>query len=283
MAVSNFKPELWSKKILKEMDKEQMLVKHCTTEYSGEITGVGSKVKINNLNRPTIGDYVPNTTVITPEKLKDESRMLEITESKYFAFDLDDVDEKQATDGVLPEALRLAIEQLKDTAEGFVAGKFVEADSTITEASLTSGNFFSTMMKAKRILMTKNVKNFKDVVLEVNPEVFEKGVLADITFNNQDNGDMIRQGTYSQRLGMMVYVSNNIPTVVTSDDVVQGVAVMRTKGAIAYAEQIMKTEKYRPENGFSDAIKGLHLYGAKTIKPREMVALNLTTAAETTI
>ena len=93
MSVQNFIPILWSKKILKELDKEHMIVKNCSTSFSGEISGLGSKVKINSINSPTIGTYVPNSTTITPEQLKDESRMLEITEAKYFSFFLDDVDE----------------------------------------------------------------------------------------------------------------------------------------------------------------------------------------------
>ncbi len=282
MGVQNFIPVLWSARILKELDKQHMLVKNCSTEYSGEINGKGSKVKINSINTPTIGDYVPNTTVITPEQLKDESRMLEITESKFFAFELDAVDEKQSTGGLLEEGLRKAVIGLKDVSEQFVATKFTEAENTVTEASLTSGNFFSTMMKAKRLLLRNNVGE-NAMVLEVTPEVYEKGVLADIVFNHQDNGDMIRKGTYSQSLGMMVYVSNNIPVTITDQDVIQSFCAMRTKEAIGYAEQIMKTEKYMPENSFSEAVKGLHVYGAKTIKPKEMVYLDLKTAAETTI
>ena len=37
--------------------------------------------------------------------------------------------------------------------------------------------------------------------------------------------------------------------------------------AIAYAEQIVKVETYRPDDSFSDAVKGLHVYGAKLIRP----------------
>jgi hypothetical protein len=45
----------------------------------------------------------------------------------------------------------------------------------------------------------------------------------------------------------------------------------------------MKIEKYSPEKKFAEAVKGLHVYGAKTIKPKEIVALTITTASETTI
>ena len=33
--------------------------------------------------------------------------------------------------------------------------------------------------------------------------------------------------------------------------------------ATTYAEQIVKTEGYRPEKSFKDAMKGLNVYGAK--------------------
>ncbi len=282
MGVQNFIPILWSKKILKELDKKHMLVKNCTTNWSGEISGLGSKVKINSLNTPTIGDYVPNTTVITPEQLKDESRMLEITQAKYFAFELDDVDEKQSTGGLLEEGLRKAVIGLKDLSEAFVASKYSDAANTVTVTAFTSGKFFSTMMKAKRLLMKNNVGE-NQMFLEITPEVYEKGVLADIVYDNQSNGDMIRKGVYSQLLGMMVYVSNNIPVTVTSEDISQSFCAMRTKESIGYAEQIMKTTKYMPENAFSEAVKGLHVYGAKMIKNLEAVYLDITTAAETTI
>lgn len=283
MGVQNFIPELWSKKILQELSKEHMLVKNCSTKYSGEITGLGSKVKINSLNTPTIGDYVPNSTTITPEELKDESRMLEITQSKYFAFYLDKVDEKQSTGGLLEEALRLAVIGLKDTAEAFIASKYTDAAGSITQSALTSGNFFSTFMKGKRKLMKNNVSLSTEVYAEVAPEIWEKGVLANILYNNQDNGDMIRGGQYVKSLGMTFFVSNNITVTTTSDDVAAATCCLRTKESIGYAEQIMETVEYMPENGFKKAIKGLHVYGARMLQPKQAVAMILTTAAETTI
>lgn len=39
------------------------------------------------------------------------------------------------------------------------------------------------------------------------------------------------------------------------------------RGAATYAEQIAKVEAYRPEKRFADALKGLHLYGAKVTRP----------------
>ena len=40
-----------------------------------------------------------------------------------------------------------------------------------------------------------------------------------------------------------------------------------TNDAISFAEQVAKTEAYRPESKFADAMKGLCVYGAKLIRP----------------
>lgn len=283
MSVKNFIPILWSKKILKELDKAHMIVKNCSTSFSGEISGLGSKVKINSINTPTIGTYVPGTTTITPEELKDESRMLEITEAKYFAFYLDDVDEKQATGGLIAEGMRKAVIGLKDLAELFVTTKYADAGSTITNETLTSGDFFSTFMKAKRKLMRNGNVSVSDAVFaEVTPEVWEKGVLADILYN-QDNSDTINSGQYVKSLGMTFFVSNNIAVTETNEDVILQTCAVRTKDSIGYAEQIMKTVKYMPEDSFSEACKGLHVYGCKMLKAKEACKLILTTAAETLV
>jgi len=210
--------------------------------------------------------------------------MLEITEAKYFAFFLDDVDEKQATSGLIAEGMRKAVIGLKDLAELFVTTKYLDAYSSTTNTTLNSGDFFSTFMKAKRLLMRNGNVSVSDAVFaEVTPEVWEKGVLADILYNNSDNGEMIRKGQYVVSLGMTFYVSNNIAVTISSEDVALQTCAVRTKESIGYAEQIMKTVKYMPEDSFSEACKGLHVYGAKAIKPKEMCKLVLTTAAESTI
>jgi len=52
---------------------------------------------------------------------------------------------------------------------------------------------------------------------------------------------------------------------------------------VAYAEQIIETEAYKPEKRFGDALKGLHVYGAKVVKPNELAIGSFTEAVETAI
>jgi hypothetical protein len=53
------------------------------------------------------------------------------------------------------------------------------------------------------------------------------------------------------------------------------------KGAATYGEQIEKTEAYRPQKRFSDAIKGLHVYGAKITRPNNLIGILATRGALT--
>ncbi len=55
--------------------------------------------------------------------------------------------------------------------------------------------------------------------------------------------------------------------------------MMRTKRAVAYAQPVRHIEAYRPEGKFADAVKGFILFGAKVVRPKEMVKLALTIAA----
>jgi hypothetical protein len=48
-----------------------------------------------------------------------------------------------------------------------------------------------------------------------------------------------------------------------------------TPQARAYAEQIVETEGYRPERRFGDALKGLHVYGGKIVRPEAMAVAHI--------
>ncbi len=48
--------------------------------------------------------------------------------------------------------------------------------------------------------------------------------------------------------------------------------------AATYAEQIVSIEAYRPEKRFADAVKGLHVYGAKVVDKAQLACLKATFA-----
>lgn len=86
----------------------------------------------------------------------------------------------------------------------------------------------------------------------------------------------IRNGLTNKKLhGFRVYVSNNLPKVGTGPETGGtanqnanfGVIVAGHDSAVATAEQINKTEKFRDPDSFADVVRGMHLYGRKILRP----------------
>ena len=73
---------------------------------------------------------------------------------------------------------------------------------------------------------------------------------------------LIEGGEVGVAAGFKIWLSNNVPnTGGAKYKIIAG-----TNEAASFAEQILKTEAYRPEKRFSDAVKGLHVYGAKVFQ-----------------
>ena len=85
------------------------------------------------------------------------------------------------------------------------------------------------------------------------------------------NTDALRNGFVGRAAGFDIHVSNNCH----DDSILAGHPM-----AVTYAEQIVKTEAYRPEDAFSDAIKGLHVYGAKVVRPEAISVVSASDSSE---
>ena len=83
----------------------------------------------------------------------------------------------------------------------------------------------------------------------------------------------IREGTVYDFCGFDVMVATNMKTVKETDastskdkyfvEVLAGI-----EDAITFAGQISKVEKLRDQNGFNDLVRGLYVYGGKTLLPK---------------
>ena len=90
------------------------------------------------------------------------------------------------------------------------------------------------------------------------------------------NSDTLGTGFVGMFDNFKVYMSNCI----VKDAANYHFCYARTRKAIAFVGQMKKMEAYRPEGLFADAVKGLHVYGAKVVRPSELVVLKLCTGPE---
>lgn len=79
--------------------------------------------------------------------------------------------------------------------------------------------------------------------------------------------------------GFRVYLSNNLPYLGNGPGISDnngsatdfGFIVAGHDSAVATAEQIKKTESFRSPFGFSDIVRGMHLYGRKILRPTSLL------------
>ena len=264
-----FIPEIWSAMMLESLKKELVYAGPSVVnrDYEGEIRNMGDTVRIRSISRPTIASYTKGSTTITPEQLTDAQRSLNIDQAKYFAFEVDDIDQAQGPGGELEAGLMEAVYGLRDTADQYVAALYTGAQSAnqIGTVSVTTGALAYTQLRKLKVKLDEaNVPQQGRFV--VVPPWYHGLLLEEDKFVRVDasgTDQALRNGLVGRALGFDVLVSNNAP-LVTGDDYA---VLAGYPKAIAFAEQIFKVETYRPENAFGDAIKGLHVYGAKLVRP----------------
>lgn len=273
MAITNFIPTVWSETLYTALDKQYIAVANCNREFEGEIKNCGSVVKICGVGEVTVDDYTKNTDMSTPQALSDTVMELTVDRAKYFNFQIDDIDRAQCTPKLMDAAMKVAASGLANAADRYVYGLYENADNYITCDDTNVDNIMDYIIKARQMLYENNVTDSSEVVIEVTPTIASLILKAKINLGN-DNGAALESGCLGSIGGCKVYVSNNVYTSEEIDTVYHKCFV-RTKRAIAFAEQLSEIDAYRPEKRFADAVKGLHLYGAEIVYQGEIVVLNL--------
>lgn len=272
MAITRFRPMIWAGLLLAATETKLVYGSPAVVnrDYEGEIQDAGDVVKITSISDPTVGTYTPNSTVITPEELTDAQRNLTIDQMKYFAYKVDDVDKAQAKGNVMPQATARGGYQFAKTADSFVAGLYTGADSAnqLGTVSVTTGALAYTQLRLLALKLDE-ADVPEDQRYVVARPWFWSLLLEETKFIDAaargDGGQTMRTGWVGHvpTLGFDCYKSNQAP-LVTGDDYVVQAGVPQ---AVTFAQQIHKLEAYRPESSFSDAVKGLHVYGGKLVRP----------------
>ena len=270
MAITNFIPTVWSENLLTALDKKYIGVANCSRDYEGDIKNQGSVVKICGVGAITVSDYTKDTDMSSPQALEDTVTELVIDQAKFFNFQIDDVEKTQCTPKLMNEAMRVAAAALANAADAYVYSLYTDANSSVTDEAVTAEKIVDHIIDLKTRMMKAGVMDSDDVVVEVSPEIAALILRAKIDLGTTNVG-ALESGLLGNIAGCKVFVSNNI----CIDENGYHKCLMRTKRAVAFAEQISEVEAYRPEKRFADAVKGLHLYGAKVVYPQEFMLLNL--------
>ncbi|MGG1650962.1 P22 coat protein - protein 5 domain protein [Paenibacillus sp. NRS-1780] len=271
MTVQNFIPTIWSARLNESLKKNLVYGNVVNTDYEGEIQGQGSSVKINSIGAVTIGNYDKVAGIGNPQELDATQKTLVIDQAKYFNFQVDDVDAAQANVNLLDGGIVEASYGLANVVDQYLAGFYTEV-----KAENTMGNDTTSIVPSKDtaydLLIDLGVLLDENSVPEserfvVVPAWYYGLLLKDARFTKDPN--IIHTGYVGDIDGMTVYKSNNVPnTGGAKYKIIAG-----HKSAISFAGQVDSVEAFRPEKQFSDAVKGLQVFGAKCIKPEALAVL----------
>ena len=283
MAITTFIPELWSARLLYALENSHVATNLVNRNYQGQITNAGDTVHINSIGAVTVKDYTRNSNIADPEVLTTADQTLDIDQAKYFNFQVDDVDKAQISGDIIDTAMGRSAYALADVSDAFLlktiangaaSANKIGAKATLT--ALTASNVYENIVKMRTLLDKANVPTTGRTIV-VPPEVYALLLLDDrFAKSGSDSGqNALLNGMVGRVAGFDVFMSNNC---VSGTDGGSGstpyfVITAQVAAATTYAEQIIKTEAYRMEKRFADAVKGLHVYGAKVTDGSQIAAM----------
>lgn len=276
MAFTNFIPEVWSARLLEHLDKVHVYAALMNRDYEGEIRAFGDTVHINQLGDITISDYT-GADIAAPEELDSTMQDLAIDKAKYFNFQIKDIDNAQSNPKLVDSAMQRASYGMNDVIDQYLASLLLDGadegnvlygdDDAITP---TSANAYDYLVDLSVVLDEANVPMMGRWV--VIPPWFHGLLLKDPRFVGNGTGynqAILQGGLVGEAAGFQIHLSNNVPN--TSGSKYKIIA--GTNAAGAFAEQLVELEAYRLEKNFSDAVKGLHVYGAKVVQPKALAVM----------
>lgn len=292
----NFIPEIWSGKLIENFYDATVLAAIANTDYEGEIKSMGDTVNIRTTPEITIRDYVKGQvlTVENPDKPK---LQLLIDKGEYFACIEDDVDKVQSDVKMMDQWSKDASERMKIKIDQRVLPAIVAdvaADNQGNTAGRISGDIdlgsFTTPLIVDKdggggTSITDFIVDIGTVLDEANcPEgdrflvlpakavaLIKKSELKDASLSG-DGTSILRNG----RVGMVdrfeIFMSHNLLNDATGVIGTPGGfnIIAGHKKGFTFASQMTEMETLRAQSTFGNIIRGLQVYGYKTVKPEAL-------------
>ncbi len=269
--LSAFKAEAWSRSLIMNLDKVNVMLPLVNRDYEGDVTGIGSTVQVRTPGSITMGAYTKGQP-ISYQDLTPAREQLVVNTSEYFAFNVDDIDAAQNDLNALNVYTMRAAVAMNDRIEAELLSNYslVAAANRITGATdaaigLTTGNVYEHFVKARTALSKQSVPMAGRWAV-IDPDTTALLLRSSEFIRATDLGDRVVQsglgagaaeapGFVGQVAGFDVYESNNVPVAAGAKYLIFG-----DRFFISYAAQIREMEALRLQTTFATAVRGLLLH-----------------------
>ena len=271
---SAFVPEIWSQKLNQLLDKKCVMLQCVNRNWEGEIKNQGDRVKIITPAEVSVSTLTSDS--ISYSSLTPTSLDLVIDQKKFFAFKIDDVAQAQSNSDIMTAHLASAKKAIEEVQDSFLLGMHTNVSEANTVGSEDSPiELDKTTIYEQFVQLALALKNSDAVTTDIKPWVVinptvEAYLLQSPEFISAYNvaDETLRNGSIGRIAGMDVLVSTNLTDVDGKFYVLAG-----TNDAITFASQLAKIESLRDKDSFSDLVRGLYLYGAKTVQPKALAKM----------
>jgi hypothetical protein len=285
----NWAPAIYSQKVQKFFRRASVVEDITNTDYAGEIENFGDTVNIIKEPIITVNDYTRGQTVNT-ETLADDQIQLTVDQGSYFAFKVDDIEERQSHVNFEALATSSGAYALKknydfNVLKAIYDGASTSAANTGTDGSPIDGDA-ATDTLVDVMSAAKTVLDGSDVPEEnrwfVAPPAFYQQIrkagakIMDQSVMNDGSASAMRNGMVTDRplFGFRMYSTNAIAVsggsaankTFGSTNSNEYVFLYGHQSAVATANHIAKTELIRDPDSFSDIVRGLHVFGRKILR-----------------
>ena len=278
----NFTPVIYSQKVLKFFRTASVSEAITNTDYAGEIENYGDTVRIIKEPVVTVSAYARGA-MTNIQDLADDDISLIVDQGNYFAFKVDDVEERQSHVNWESLAVSSGAYKLKDSYdENIIAAMIAGAGTTIgSDGSGQDVGHDAGEIDPLNVLANHCRRMNSADVPEENrwflapPQFYEElGQSTSRLIEAEKMGDgpsrLLNGRTYGREVqGFALYMTNNFAASSTSNyyKVLSG-----HMSATATASHIAKTEVIRDPDSFADIVRGLHVFGRKVIRSEALFA-----------
>lgn len=272
MSIATFIPTIWEARLLMHLDNALVARNFFNQDYEGNIRDQGDTVRINQIGNVSIFKYERNTDMTPPETLATSAQDLIIDQAQAFNFQIDDIDAVQARAGLMDSAMQRSAYSLAEIEDTFLFNVLATAVPTAnkTTATITDPAEMYELLVHLRTVMVKNNVPSTGRRVAVPPEAVAL-LLKDDRFvgtGGTNAEGTLQSGFVGRAAGFDIYEVNTTPG---GNTLIAGHQLAST-----FAGQITKTEAYRMEKRFADGLKGLSVYGAKTLIPEALASAVVT-------
>ena len=285
-----FAPAIYSQKVLKYFRRSSVAEAITNTDYAGEIENFGDTVKIIKEPTITVSAYTRGSTV-NAQDLTDTEISLTVDQGNYFAFKVDDIEERQSHvnwEALATSSGAYALKRQYDYNVLTNINSNASTDTTNLGAaryaiSCNTGNECANYLStAARLLDEADVPEdnrwcvappqFYEILRQADAKLMDASVTGEAS-------SPLMNGNVTSRIvhGFRLYQSNAIGVGSTGSDSTAVFGPSSTSGetnvlfghmsAVATASAIAKTEVVRDPNSFADIVRGLHVFGRKVLRP----------------